>query len=1373
MKRLVACSVLLLFAGLSCIGAPVGSEQASQAARRWLELSPSPMGRLAGKFAKITAYSNAAGEARFYVVDLAPTGYIAVAADDEAEPILAFSHSDHFQAVAGDPLYDLLQLDTEGRIGALRNAAAAGAPLSALRARNRNKWGLLAIPGATTAGAEAPALSTGAGIATVNDVRVAPLLQSEWNQSFIDPSGTEIALFNYYTPPYKAGTPTNYYAGCVATAAAQIMRYHQWPLAGVGTGAFAITVNGVSENQNLLGGNGAGGPYDWADMVLVPGYGITTQQCQAIGALLHDAGIANNMAYTATGSGANFSSVILRNVFHYANASWNYTVVGDIPTEIRTNLDAGLPVGISIYESDYSTGHEPVCDGYGYNLGTLYNHLNMGWGGESDAWYNLPDVAAGGYNFTLFSDCTYNIDPTVAGEIISGRVSDASGNPLAGITITATGPTTYEVTTNQSGIFAIKGLPSNTTFTVSHSGGTGVYGPAQVVVTTGKSGDSGATGNRVVDNFQVLALSGSLQVTLAPQGAVNAGAKWQVDGGAWQSSGATVPDLTAASHTVTFSPVSGWITPASQTVTVSTGQTSMISAFYGNPPVVSTLAGSAGVFGSSDGTGSAARFNNPGGVAVDGLGNVYVADTGNYTVRKVTPAGVVTTLAGSAGNSGLVDGTGSAARFSDDFGIAVDGSGNVYVADTANNSIRKVSAAGVVTTLGRTAGGVNWPCGLAVDSSGNVYVAVSGNEIIQKMTPAGVVTTIAGSLRNPGSSDGTGTSAQFDDPFSVAVDGAGNLYVADSVNDEIRKITPAGVVTTLAGSAGLTGGADGTGSAAQFHNPCGVAVDGAGNVYVADSSNNTIRMVTPAGVVTTLAGTAGLPGSANGMGSAARFHFPSGVAVDSSGNIYVADRSNSTIRMLTQTQLVAPAITLQPVSQTVASGASASFTVAASGTPSPAYQWCFNGQAISGATSATLTLANVQAANAGSYTATAANSAGSVASNGGVLAVQASGAPAISTQPQPQTMAAGSTLIMSVGSSGVVTVSSAGNSGVRSDASPTTVYQWYFNGVAVSGATSAMFELTNVAQANAGAYSCLVSNSFGSNLSSPAAVSITTTNNPGRLINLSVNAVAGGASRILTVGFYNSSAGAAGQQTLLVQALGPALYGLGVTGFMPDPQLSIFNSSQSVIASNAGWGSPLSNQLAVLAADAATYATPLSVVTSKDSAIVASLAPGGYTIQVDSVSGTVGTTLAALYDDTPAGSYTATTPHLINISCRLQLGANGTLTAGFTVGGSTSKTVLIRASGPALLAQGVTGVMPDPQLAVYDASQNVIASDAGWGGSPIISSIASSVYAQAFTDPNSLDSAVALTLPPASYTVQASSASGAAGDVMIEVYEVP
>ncbi len=322
---------------------------------------------------------------------------------------------------------------------------------------------------------------------------------------------------------------------------------------------------------------------------------------------------------------------------------------------------------------------------------------------------------------------------------------------------------------------------------------------------------------------------------------------------------------------------------------------------------MTTLAGLGDHSGSADGTGSAARFFWPQSVAVDRAGNVYVADTGNTTIRKVTPAGVVTTLAGLAGRVGSADGTGSSAWFNYPAGVAVDSGGSVYVADTYNYTIRKVTPTGVVTTLAGlagTSGGVDGtrsaarfyePAGVAVDDATNLYVAEWGNCTIRKVTPAGVVTTLAGLAGTAGSADGTGSVARFYQASGVAVDTAGNVYVADCGNCTIRKVTPAGLVTTLAGLAGSAGSADGTGSVARFNQPSGVAVDTAGNVYVADYGNCTIREVTPAGVVTTLGGRAGTASAADGVGSAALFSAPGGVSLDVAGNIYVADSNNNRI----------------------------------------------------------------------------------------------------------------------------------------------------------------------------------------------------------------------------------------------------------------------------------------------------------------------------------------------------------------------------------------------------------------------------------------------------------------------------------------------
>ena len=422
------------------------------------------------------------------------------------------------------------------------------------------------------------------------------------------------------------------------------------------------------------------------------------------------------------------------------------------------------------------------------------------------------------------------------------------------------------------------------------------------------------------------------------------------------------------------------------------------------PLTVTTLAGQGGHSGAGDGAGSSAQFFGPADVAVDTVGNVYVADTDNHTVRKITPAGTVSPLAGYAGIGGSVDGTGAGARFNHPSGVAIDGTGNVFVADTDNYTIRRITSAGVVTTLAGqasvrgTADGTatvarfNGPSGLALDATGNLYVADTLNHTLRKITPAGAVATLAGVAGTAGTTDGTGTAARFFGLQGLAVDSGGNLYVADTNNQTIRKIVlSTGAVTTVAGLAGISGSTDAPGSMARFFYPSAVTVDGAGNLYVADTDNDIIRQITPAGVVSTIAGQAGASGSVDGGGNAARFNYPSGIAADNSGNLYIADTDNQTVRV--GYSLSAPTITTQPQSQTVTAGANVQFSVTASGKPAPTYQWYFNGTAISGATNSSFSLTSTQLTNAGDYTVTVSNASGSVTSSKATLTVNSPAPP--------------------------------------------------------------------------------------------------------------------------------------------------------------------------------------------------------------------------------------------------------------------------------------------------------------------------------------------------------------------------------------------
>ena len=334
-------------------------------------------------------------------------------------------------------------------------------------------------------------------------------------------------------------------------------------------------------------------------------------------------------------------------------------------------------------------------------------------------------------------------------------------------------------------------------------------------------------------------------------------------------------------------------------------------AAYASAAAVSTLAGTAGNKGSADGRGAAARFAYPMGVAVAPDGAVYVADEENLTIRRIRPSGEVTTLAGAVAAKGSADGPGPLARFYHPVGLAAGADGTLYVTDADNHTIRKITLDGTVSTVAGRVGHkgaadgpgstaqFNLPHGVAVDASGTLYVADTFNHTIRKITPDGSVTTLAGLAGHKGNTDGAGAVARFFHPAAVAVDTQGNLYVADNGNETIRKITAAGVVTTLAGNARHGGYADGPGSLARFRAPTGVAVNAGGNVFVVDYLNALLRKITPAGEVTTLAGTVLHTGSEDGVGRDARFSGPSGIAMDASGTLYVTDSANHTVRKIT------------------------------------------------------------------------------------------------------------------------------------------------------------------------------------------------------------------------------------------------------------------------------------------------------------------------------------------------------------------------------------------------------------------------------------------------------------------------------------------
>jgi sugar lactone lactonase YvrE len=672
-----------------------------------------------------------------------------------------------------------------------------------------------------------------------------------------------------------------------------------------------------------------------------------------------------------------------------------------------------------------------------------------------------------------------------------------------------------------------------------------------------------------------------------------------------------------------------------------------------------TIAGNPAAAGTSDGQGSAARFGYSEQVAVDAGGNVYIADSVNRTIRKMTPAGVVTTIAGSAGSQGWVDGTGSAARFQFPDGIVLDAAGTIYVADSGNG-IRKITPAGVVTTLaGRggtytrvdgvgAAAGFGDPMGLAVDGAGNLYVG--DGPTIRKVTPAGVVTTHAGKADAPGWVDGTLAAARFSGVRSVVLSPAGDLYVNDG-GTVIRRISAAGTVSTLAGIWNAdyeraSGSVDGTGSAARFDNPHGLALDAAGNLWVADSNNRTVRRVTPAGVVTTIAGLAGAaPATVDGVGGAVRFNNPNGIAIDAQGVIYVADvhavRKGVPATVTPPTS--APTITVQPLAQTTTAGTAVTLTVAATGSAPLSYEWRRDGVAIPGATASTFTIPSVTSSAAGSYSVLVSNSAGSVVSTAAPLAV-ANGS-ALSNLSVRTTLADGQTLIV-----GAVVSGGSKNMLVRA-AGPA------LNAFGLTGMSDPRLELYNSAR------SLIASNddwpaalapsfqsvgAFGFNAGSrDAALQVALTGAftvqakgtgsgvvlveaydvtggvTDRLVNLSARNRVGTGSDILIAGFAVSGVGT---KRVLIRAVGPTLGSFGVPGVLADPKLEVFTAGGVLLASNDNWLPSLSSTFAQVGAFALN-------ADSRDAALLVNLNAGAsYTVQVSGVNYTTGEALIEIYE---------------------------------------------------------------------------------------------------------------------------------------------
>ena len=436
--------------------------------------------------------------------------------------------------------------------------------------------------------------------------------------------------------------------------------------------------------------------------------------------------------------------------------------------------------------------------------------------------------------------------------------------------------------------------------------------------------------------------------------------------------------------------------------------------------------------------------------------------------------------------------------------------------------------------------------------------------------------------------------------------------------------------------------------------------------------------------------------------------------------------------------------------------------------------WSFNGQVIQNidgnkytfANGFSLQIKNLTAADAGNYSATITNTGGIVTSNTATLTVGAAPtptAPVITTQPVAKNVATSSTVVFSVTATG----------------SPAPTYQWRKDGVnltsgvnGVSGATSATLVINSASvAASAGSYSVVVSNGVGTPVTSTAVtLTVTQTNDPGRLTNLSVlTDISADAS--FTVGTVVGGSGTSGNKALVVRAAGPSLGALGVPGTIGDPQLTLFNASSVAIATNDNWGGDATTLATLTNAMASVGAFAFTGPTSKDAAVYQpSLTPGNYSVAVSGTSGATGTAIAEIYDATPAGTFTPLSSRLINVSVLKSIPSGGFLTLGFTIGGSVAKTVLIRVVGPGLATVGLTsGTLGDPQLTLFNSASAAIASNDDWGADPQLINAASRVNAFSIGNAPTKDAVLMITLPAGGYTAQARGGANTSGIATIHV----
>lgn len=840
--------------------------------------------------------------------------------------------------------------------------------------------------------------------------------------------------------------------------------------------------------------------------------------------------------------------------------------------------------------------------------------------------------------------------------------------------------------------------------------------------------------------------------------------------------------------------------------------------------VVTTLAGGVPASGSADGTGGAARFNRPGGAEVDSVGNLYVADTANHTIRKITPAGVVTTFAGAAGQAGSADGPALSARFKSPTDVTVDDDGTVYVLDRGNHTVRKISAAGAVTTLAGTAtpgdqygddiavDGVgpaahfNSPAGISSDGHGTVYVCEPIVATIRKITSVGTVTTLAGSGQW-GYADGTGAAAQFSMPSDLAVDrSTGDIYVADFINFRIRKVTPAGVVTTLAGGQGGPAPVDGTGPDAVLFSPSGgIGVDAAGNVLFHDYG--LIRKATPDGVVTTIGGKVFMSGNASGVGTAARFStgLPGLTVNRATGEFYISDNINNTIR---KASLVTPAITWsQPAAITYGTALSAVQLNATTNIDGD-----YTVHAYSPAAGTQL--------EAGTHTLSVTSSVPSFSA-----VPQLSTSVTLTVNPATPTLAWSSPASIAFGTKlsgtqlnatspveGTFTYSPATGALLEMGTHELSVTFTPKDGKNYTTATARVSLVVTAAQLagtyfgtfgkDGGRWALLVNSDntarfIGYLASRHSAIVLTLTIGADGTFSTSGSELTGTASSGAVFRTFNKNTGdtvrlAAAGFTLSGRIVGSALTadlgGLAdtLTGIADRAPGNAAAGVYQAVALNAGTGESdaivAASGQAVVVVVSAAGADGAAGTLGGDGRASLTTATGG---RLDLTIGSAGSFSAAV---TPVGSTTVkfsgladgvvSTSRPVNIATRAYCETDDRVTiGGFVVEGSGPKKFLIRAVGPTLGTLGIPAadVLKDPFVEVHDSRTNaIIATNDNWGDNANAAQIpvtAQTVGATALAGSDAKSAALLLSMNPGVYTFVVKGQDGGSGIVLLEVYD--